>query len=137
MHSADIREKVGRRLRTLKHRPAVRGGNGSGPSVAQARLAETLGPSWTLELSVGTGKGGRASGHPTHYKLDLANRAAMVAIEVDGLSHGLLTRAAQDRKKDAFLASRGWRVLRFSNAAVMERLEECVRTVLSTTSKST
>ena len=74
-------------------------------------------------------------GVPTHYKLDIADAANRVAIEVDGPSHSTLARKEQDARKDAFLAGSGWTVLRFSNQQVMERLEECVQTVMSTISK--
>jgi very-short-patch-repair endonuclease len=72
---------------------------------------------------------------PSHYKIDVANEALKIAIEVDGVSHGMLTRQEQDRKKERFLRRCGWTVLRFSNQDVMERLGECVQTVLSTISK--
>ena len=61
--------------------------------------------------------------YPTHYKIDLADRATMTAVEVDGSSHTALERKAQDRKKDSFLTSLGWKVLRLSNIQVMEHLE--------------
>jgi hypothetical protein len=117
----------------MGHRPSVRRGNGTGPTAAQARLAEALG--WPMELVIATGRGAKQRGLSTHYKIDLADVASRLAIEIDGASHAALERQAQDEKKDAFLRSIGWSVLRFSNEAVMERLEECVRTVVSTTSR--
>jgi very-short-patch-repair endonuclease len=77
----------------------------------------------------------RDSGYPTCYKVDIAIPEKMIAIEVDGGSHSAIERQMQDKKKDAFLKKLGWNVLRFTNKQVMERLEECVQTVMSTISK--
>ena len=128
------REKMMKTLRSMKHRPRVRGGNGTPIPRPQQALVDALGPDWTVEFVVATGPN-RSPGFPPHYKIDIANKGAMAAIEVDGKSHCLLARKQMDRKKEKFLASRGWTVLRFSNEAAMERLEECVQTVLSTTSR--
>ena len=54
-----------------------------------------------------------------------------LAVEVDGRTH----KKDRDAIRDSFLRKLGWKVLRFSNEAVTERLEECVQTVLSTISK--
>ena len=112
--------------------PPVRGGNGRGPSVPQVMLAEALG--WKMEFVVPTNEP-RGSGYPSHYKIDIANPVAKIAIEVDGNSHASAARRAQDEKKDGFLVSRGWSVLRFSNREVMGNLSDCVRRVMSTTSR--
>lgn len=71
----------------------------------------------------------REAGNPRHYKLDIANEAEKVAIEVDGGSHCTLARQEQDRRKDAFLSSAGWLVLRFSNRQVLTNLEGCMSTI--------
>lgn len=122
-------EKMRLSLRAIRHRPPVRGGNGRPVPLPQRLLAEALG--WPTEVILRTGGGYK----PYHYKLDIANRALKIAIEVDGMSHGLLARKAQDARKDAFLRGHGWTVLRFSNQAVMENLSACVLAVASTTSK--
>jgi very-short-patch-repair endonuclease len=57
----------------------------------------------------------RTAGWPTHYKLDLANPETHLAIEIDGHCHDAITRQEQDRRKMAFLAERGWCVLRITN----------------------
>jgi very-short-patch-repair endonuclease len=77
----------------------------------------------------------RGSGYPTAYKIDVGNTELKIAIEVDGFSHNALKRRAQDIKKAAFLESRGWRVLRFTNSEVRVDLTRCVQTVLSTISR--
>jgi very-short-patch-repair endonuclease len=125
-----VREKVSLALRRIGHAPRVRGGNGTGPTVAQQSLARALG--MTMEFTIKTMMG---RPYPPCYKVDLADESMMLAIEVDGGSHCSLIRRAQDRKKEAALCSLGWTVLRFSNAAVMDRLEECVRAVSSITSR--
>lgn len=132
MHRPETRAKVQAALKAMGHRPVVRGGNGQGPSEPQRLLAALLG--WPMEVVVRTGAK-RGDGWPFHYKLDIANPAAMVAVEVDGGSHQSIDRQSQDRRKEAFLVGRGWTVLRFSNRAVMADTAGCARTVLSTTSK--
>jgi hypothetical protein len=132
MHKPGVREKVKTSLRAMGWKPPSRGGNGHGPTVPQLLLASTLG--WPMEVAIPT-KVRRKGTYPTCYKVDIANVKLKVAIEVDGNSHCLLTRKAQDQKKDAFLAGLGWRVLRFSNKQVTEHLAECVQTVMSTISK--
>jgi very-short-patch-repair endonuclease len=53
------------------------------------------------------------------YIADFAWLAARVVIEVDGASHDLPGRADRDRERDQFLAGRGFRVLRFRDAAIL------------------
>lgn len=133
MRSPETRAKMSASLRAVGHRPKVQGGNGRALTEPQRLLSEALG--WPTEFVVRTGAGGSAAGLSTHYKIDIANPETKVAIEVDGPSHDNPKARARDEKKAAFLRSQGWRVLRFSNAAVMERLEECCRTAASTTSR--
>ena len=134
MHREDVRQLVSTKLRAMGWKPPVQGGNGKPAPPAQLLIASALG--WEMEVVVRTGHGTReGSGFPPCYKLDVGNRALMVGIEVDGLSHCSLERQAQDRKKDAKLRSLGWTVLRFSNREVIESLQKCVDTVMSTISK--
>jgi hypothetical protein len=128
--AAKAKACASRRLGEWK--PPVQGGNGKPPPVPQQLLACRLG--WEMEVPIRSGKKA-GSGYCRAYKIDIANRALMIAIEVDGQSHNSLERRAQDRKKEKLLGELGWTVLRFSNRAVMERLEECAQTVLSTISK--
>lgn len=72
---------------------------------------------------------------PHTYKIDVASPELKLGIEVDGRSHLLARRKAEDRRKEAVLQRLGWTVLRFTNREVTERLEDCVQTVLSTISK--
>lgn len=94
---------------------------------------DSLGPRWE-PLIVPTGQ--RATGGPpSHYKVDIGSEELKIAIEIDGKSHLALVRQEQDARKTEWLESHEWTVLRFSNQDVMDHLEECVRMVLSTTSK--
>jgi hypothetical protein len=108
------------------HKPRVQGGNGRGPTAAEARLSAALGWSTNVIYCVGLGK---HQGYPTHYKIDVGNAALRIAIEIDGASHSASKVRRADRKKQALLTSRGWTVLRFTNREVMERLEECLSTI--------
>lgn len=105
--------------------PTVRGGNGCGLTAPQAELLAALGPGWVAEHIVCTDK---HPGSPNHYKIDLANPSCMTAIEVDGSSHNGRRRAA-DARKDAFLRSVGWTVVRVTNADALRRPHEIVKTI--------
>lgn len=110
---ADVREKISRQLRALGCEPKKRGGNGRGMTEAQRAMLTVLGSGWTAEYAISLGP--RQAGYPTNYKLDLANAAMRVGIEVDGKSHYSEIKKAQDEKKAEKLASLGWDVLRFWN----------------------
>lgn len=133
MYRSEIREKVRLTLIAIGHRPVTRGGNGH-IAPMELRLLTAL-DGWVGSYSVATKKG-RGSGYPTCYKIDIANPSLMIAIEVDGASHGTLARKEQDKKKQMFLEERGWIVLRFTNKQVAENLEGCVQVVQSTILKS-
>jgi very-short-patch-repair endonuclease len=83
-------------------------------------LLERLGDGWVSQWVVITG--GAKNGLPNHYKIDLANPQAMIAIEVDGKSHD--HRKEQDARKDAFLRDKGWNVVRFTNQEVRSLTDE-------------
>ena len=93
----------------------MRGGNGTGLTEPQAFMMDVLGAGWIAEFALSLGQ--RQAGYPTHYKLDLANPALKIGVELDGNSH--YARKAQDEKKDAKLASLGWTVLRFWNRDIL------------------
>ncbi len=133
MRLAENRAKVSATLKAMGHQPIVRGGNGQSSPEAVRRLSDALG--WPCEIVVRTGFRSGTGGLSNHYKLDIANEAMKIGIEVDGGSHGLLSRREQDQKKEAFLIGCGWTVLRFYNAAVMQNLTACVQMVASTISK--
>jgi hypothetical protein len=131
MHKKSVRDKVSATLKAMGWGPRIQGGNGRGLTEPQRRLAEALG--WPTEFTISTNV--RNHVYPSCYKVDIANPQLMVAIEVDGNSHGALERKRQDRKKEALLTGLGWKVLRFKNREVMEDLDRCVQTVMSTISR--
>lgn len=133
MSKEENRIKMSKRLKEIGHCPKVRYGNGCGLTVPQQELLTALKKlEPCAEYSVPTGFGKGNGIYPSCYKIDIAIPSAMLAIEVDGSSHGSLTRQAEDQKKTEFLNGLGWKVLRFKNKQVMEHLEDCVQTVTST-----
>jgi hypothetical protein len=122
-------EKMKDTLKRIGHKPPVQGGNGRGMSPAEQCLSLASG---LLPYVVSTHMG-RNNGYPTNYKLDLANPKHMLAIEIDGASHGLLKRQAQDRKKEDFLRTLGWMVLRFTNKQALEDTANCVSQIKAAT----
>jgi very-short-patch-repair endonuclease len=57
------------------------------------------------------------------YFADFACHKCRVVIEVDGGGHGEARQLAADRRRTAYLASRGYRVLRFWNNEVLKEIE--------------
>ncbi|NQT35299.1 DUF559 domain-containing protein [bacterium] len=60
------------------------------------------------------------------YICDFVSLDARVVVEVDGSQHFRRTGQAKDKERDAFLASWGFRVLRFSNLDVLKNIEGVV-----------
>ena len=121
MAEALTREKSRRShwIRPAEFYDHLNGGNGRGPTVPESLLHQRLGPGWIWQLVVPTGRP-RSAGLPTHYKLDLAHPGSRVAVEIDGHSHQTVLGRERDRKKDAWLASHGWRCRRFKNSDVLK-----------------
>ena len=122
------RLKMADTLRRIGHRPPWTGGKGRGTTEPQRRLAEALGSEWVTEHRVLTGK---ALGLPACVYVDIAHVDRRVAIEVDGGSHATRKQRDADARKTAFLESRGWLVLRFTNRAVLADVGACVAVVAS------
>ena len=61
------------------------------------------------------------------YIVDFACLSARLIVEVDGPSHELTVGEDEDRTR--WLASQGFRVIRFSNEQVMRDLDSVVRTI--------
>lgn len=127
------RLKMKATLLAMKHRPKVRGGNGTGPTPAE-QLLLTHFPEASSNYSVRTHMPS-GSGYPGAYKMDLAWPKLQLAVEADGPSHGTRERQAQDLKKSALLAELGWIVLRFSNKRITQSLEVVVAELKSLISR--
>ncbi|HZP19339.1 MAG TPA: endonuclease domain-containing protein [Bauldia sp.] len=57
------------------------------------------------------------------YIVDFVSHAAKLVVELDGEQHGLPHDQMNDRVRDAWLARRGYRVLRFWNSEVKQHIE--------------
>ena len=57
------------------------------------------------------------------YIADFASVLSHLVVEVDGGTHSTDAELAHDRHRDAYLKSRGWRVLRVTNEDVYKRLD--------------
>jgi very-short-patch-repair endonuclease len=63
------------------------------------------------------------------YFADLACREAKLVVELDGSQHA---ESERDQVRDAFLATRGYRILRFWNHEVMGNLDSVLDTIFAT-----
>jgi hypothetical protein len=132
MKKPGVKERAMARLKEIGHKPKIQGGNGRGPTIPQKMLNDILG--WEMEAVIPTSKP-HGLGWPHAYKVDIASREHMVAVEVDGSSHCSLERRAQDRKKDEFLNGLGFKVLRFKNREILKNPEGCAARAWSLTLK--
>ena len=108
----------------------IRKGNGHGITIPQKILTESLGDGWINEYPIKTKCiGGRSSGFPTNYKVDIANPTKMIAIEVDGRSHDSVERKEKDIKKESALQKLGWKVLRFKNEDILRNINTIVENI--------
>jgi len=60
------------------------------------------------------------------YIADFVTHSCKLVVEVDGESHNFEERIRHDERRDQWFASRGYRVLRFTNDDVMKNLEGVV-----------
>jgi len=63
------------------------------------------------------------------YIVDFVSHAAKLVIEIDGGQHFEEGHEARDKRRDAFLAAKGFRVLRFSNHDVMTNRNGVLETI--------
>lgn len=64
------------------------------------------------------------------YRIDLAVPSKKIAIEADGKDfHSTPKQKAHDRKRDRYLRSKGWSVLRFSGSSINKDLGGCVKRI--------
>jgi very-short-patch-repair endonuclease len=71
------------------------------------------------------------------YIVDFVCHSARLIIEIDGETHDLATRRQADQVRDTWLSSRGYLVLRFSNADVSSNLEGVWQAVRDTANDRT
>jgi very-short-patch-repair endonuclease len=64
-----------------------------------------------------------------NYIADFVAHSCKLIVELDGESHDFEERLRHDAKRDEWFASRGYRVLRFTNSDVMKNLEGVVLTI--------
>lgn len=125
-----VKEKMIATNKALGVRPKIRGGNGKEMPVAQRVLLTALGEDWCAEYSVLTFLRGKTKeNYASCYKIDIANPKKMIGIEVDGESHNALYRKEQDKKKEKFLSSLGWKIIRFKNKEVMSNLDNVLNKI--------
>jgi very-short-patch-repair endonuclease len=67
-----------------------------------------------------------------NYIADFICMSAKIVVELDGESHDFEERQNADQNRDAFFASEGFQVLRFTNEQVMSNLEGVVETIRQT-----
>ena len=65
-----------------------------------------------------------------NYIAGFVAHSCKLIVEVDGESHDFEARLRHDKRRDQWFASRGYRVLRFSNEDVLKNLEGVVRSIL-------
>jgi len=107
-------EKMTNTLKAIGHKPIKKGGNGRELTEPQKIMLNILGESWVAELPIKTMIPKSLKIYPTCYKVDIGNLEKKIAIELDGSSHSG-KRKLLDIKKDNFLKSLGWRVIRLKN----------------------
>lgn len=100
--------------------PIPQGGKGHGMTVSQAKLLEQLrkclpNETFTPEYTLATGKG---APWPRHYAIDIAMPEHKLAIEVDGPSHQGPKAKKIDQRKERWLRSNGWSVIRVKNESI-------------------
>ena len=72
------------------------------------------------------------------YSIDIAFPGPKVAIECDGKAfHSSPKQKAHDRKKDRYLESQGWMVLRFSGSRIHRNLPSVVKKISEELTKRT
>ncbi len=63
------------------------------------------------------------------YVADFAHLKAKLVVELDGATHSEDAELAHDAKRTAYLASRGWRVIRFTNDDVYQSVADVVEAI--------
>lgn len=134
MFIEEYRKKASLRLKEINHKPLIQGGNGRPATIEQLSLYNEIckyDSSFQMEYIEKTGVLRHELKSPRHYKIDIASKFHMIAIEIDGHSHNSLKIKECDKRKTKLLSLKGWKVLRFTNSQIKRELESCVQMVLS------
>jgi very-short-patch-repair endonuclease len=76
-----------------------------------------------------SGLGFRRQSPMGNYIADFVSHSCKLVVEVDGESHDFESRLQRDARRDEWFASRGYRVLRFTNDDVLKNLEGVVMAI--------
>jgi hypothetical protein len=134
MNDEKTRIKVSKKLKEIGHKPYKQGGNGRGATKEQLLLYNEItkyDDSFVMEHIESTKGWIKKYKTPNHYKIDIASKKLMIAIEVDGNSHNSIKVKECDKRKDKVLNLKGWKVLRFTNFQIQKELKNCAQMVLS------
>ena len=74
----------------------------------------------------------RVSKNSKRYRIDLAifSKNGKVAVECDNLkAHGTKAQRKKDRRKDSFLRTNGWRVVRLKERDIIEHPDKCIKRI--------
>ena len=77
---------------------------------AEARIIKAMGNSWVPQFTF--------KRRGSWFQVDLAHLKRKIVIEADGKEHRYRIRE-KDKKRDAYLRSKGWRVFRFTNEEIL------------------
>jgi hypothetical protein len=105
----------------------ARGGNGK-LTPQQEAVANALGLPMEYAIPTRAVKG-QFKSLPSCYKVDIADPARRLAIEIDGSTHRTKKWKFLDKRKTEVLNALGWSVLRFSNQKVDSDLEDVLREI--------
>ncbi len=89
------------------------------------RKSAPQGQHWRKQVAIGP------------YIADFGCHGAKLLVELDGAVHETSAAQERDEKREAFLAGRGYQVLRFSNADVKADVGLVVRTILDAAARRT
>jgi hypothetical protein len=115
----DVRKKMSEKMKGRTF--LARGGNGK-LTPQQEAVANALRLPMEYPIPTGPVKN-QFKSLPTCYKVDVADPARKLAIEIDGLSHNTKKWKFLDKRKTEVLNALGWSVLRFSNQRVDSDLQ--------------
>lgn len=81
---------------------------------------------WNLHILTGQPVGGRLA---ANYHLDFGHEELKLCVEIDGNSHRGTKRKSRDQRKDDFLKSQGWIVVRYTNKQVLSNPANIIKEI--------